>query len=78
MNMNENVKEINAKGAVGFLLHSPLENKTYFRVYENGDFKDYDIMCEELEVEIKSEFYSFYTKQKENILDFSSIAKGKN
>jgi len=68
------MQEINAKGTVGFLMRSPKDD-VYFRVYENGKFTDYELMCEELEVEIKSDYFSFYIKDNMSFLDFSSIAK---
>lgn len=68
--------ENKAAGVKGYILQG-LNKKHFFRVYkENGNFVDYDIHCEELEVEILSDWFSFYESKDKNILDWSSKALG--
>lgn len=73
--------EKKAKGTKGFLLKG-FKGNHFFRIYKGSDFTDYDLLCEELEVEILSDWYSFYEKEKEdkvdhNFLDWSSKALGR-
>lgn len=72
------MKEIPAKGVMGYIMSSPFRtDKYFFRIYhENGDFSDYDINCEELEVELLSDHTSFYEKDDKKYLDWSSKALG--
>lgn len=71
------MKETPSQGAKGYFLYNPLEY--FFRVYhENGEFTDYDIFCEELEVELLSDWVSFYERADgTKFLDWSSKALGK-
>ena len=73
-------KETLAIGTKGYILYSPFSKSYFFRIYkENGEFIDYDIHCEELEVEITSSWVSFYENENgDKILDWSSKALGKN
>jgi hypothetical protein len=68
-----------AKNSKGFILYSPIGNHYFFRVYDkkNKTFKDYKINCEEIEVEILSDYLSLYEQDK-NVLDWSSKTLGKN
>lgn len=69
------MKEVPAKGSKGFLLYSPFTKRHFFRIYEeDGEFKDYDIRAEEVEIEITSEWVSLY---EDKILDFNSKALGR-
>jgi len=71
--------EKTAKGTKGFILYSPFTKRYFFRVYKNdGEFVDYDINCEEIEVELISEWNSLYTNPTKNTLDWSSKALGKD
>lgn len=69
------MKEINAKGTKGYFLS--LKNGYVFRVYEGKNFFDYKIHAEEINVEILSDYYSFYEENNERFLDFSSKATGR-
>lgn len=75
------MNEKNAKGVKGFILYSPFgrdEERYFFRIYkEDGTFEDYDLKCEELEVNIDSDFYSLYESDGKKFLDFSSEALGR-
>jgi len=71
------MKEMNAKGVRGFLMYDFKSDEYFFRVYEQGTFTDYKIRAEELEVDIVSDYYSFYISDKEKTLDFSSKAVGR-
>lgn len=69
------MQETNAKDTKGFFIYSPFRNpKYFFRVYkDDGTFLDYALRCEELEVKIDSDAYSFYDKGDGKItLDYSS------
>jgi hypothetical protein len=68
--------ETNAKGTKGYFLS--LKNGYVFRVYEGKNFVDYKIRAEEINVEILSDYYSFYEENNEKFLDFSSKALGKD
>ena len=75
------VNEKPAKGTKGFILYSPFDKGFFFRIYHDDDtFIDYDINTEELEVEIISDWNSFYEypDKKLNILDWSSKALGRS
>lgn len=69
--------EKSAKNSKGFILYSPIGNHYFFRIYNKGSktFKDYKINCEEIEIEIISDYLSLYDD--DNILDWSSKALGK-
>lgn len=72
------MKEIKSKGIKGYILSS-FDNRCFFRVYHtDGDFTDYDINCEELEVELLSDWISLYESENKNILDWSSKALGRD
>lgn len=71
------MKEINAKGVRGFLLHNFKSDEYIFRVYSGKDFKDYKLRAEEVEIDIVSDYYSLYEDENEKTLDFSSEALGK-
>ena len=68
-----------AKNSKGFILYSPIGNQYFFRIYSNNNktFTDYKINCEEIEVEITSDWLSLYEKEKP-VLDWSSKTLGKN
>lgn len=68
-----------AKGTKGFILYSPFCHNYFFRIYgDNHDFVDYEINCEELEVEIVCDWLSLYENKDRPTLDWSSKALGKN
>lgn len=69
------MKEISAKGTKGYFLS--LKNGYVFRVYKGKNFVDYKIHAEEINVEILSDYYSFYEENNERFLDFSSKATGR-
>lgn len=77
------IREIPAKGIRGFLLYSPFAKKHFFRVYDRDNkniFTDYDISCEEIEIELLSNYNSLYQdiESQDYSLDWSSEARGKN
>jgi len=65
-----------AKGKKGFLLYSPFREGYFFRIYDGENFKDYDLIAEEIEIKIL-EGVSLYESEERNKLDFSSKALGK-
>ena len=69
-----------SQGTRGYFLYSPLSKNYFFRVYhDNGDFTDHDIHCEEIEVELLSDWLSFYEKDDNTkTLDWSSKALGRD
>lgn len=76
------MKESPAKGKKGYLLYSPFGRKEhgyFFRIYNSdGTFTDYDINCEELEVEILCDSVAFYENENgKKTLDWSSRALGR-
>jgi hypothetical protein len=66
-----------AKGKTGFLLYSPFRKTHFFRVYDGENFKDYDLIAEEVEIKIVEDWVSLYESEERNKLDFSSKALGK-
>jgi len=72
-----NYKEKPAKGKRGFFLYSPVKQTYFFRIYDGENFKDYDLIAEEIEVEIVEDWVSLYESEERNKLDFSSKALGK-
>ena len=71
--------EKTAKGIRGFILYSPVNQRFFFRVYNpDKTFTDYDINCEEIEVELISDWNSLYEYPDRNSLDWSSKALGRN
>jgi len=55
-----------------------IKDKYFFRIYQgSGNFIDYDINIEELEVKISSKYASFYEEKDYKKLDWSSEALGK-
>jgi len=72
-----NYKEKPAKGKRGFLLYSPVKQGYFFRIYDEENFKDYDLIAEEIEVEIVGDWVSLYESEERNVLDFSTKALGK-
>lgn len=74
--------ETSAKGKKGYLLYSPFGRKEhgyFFRIYNSdGTFTDYDINCEELEIEILCDWVAFYENENgKKTLDWSSKALGR-
>jgi len=75
--------EVPAKGIRGFFLYSPVTKEHFFRVYDLLDkskFTDFKVTAEEIEVELISDFNSFYIdpeNPEKNKLDFSSRVLGK-
>ena len=64
-----------ARGVKGFLLYSPFTKKHFFRVYDPEDksvFVDYDLVAEDIEIKILSNFTSLYESEKRNRLDYTS------
>ena len=72
-----NYKEKSAKGKRGFLLYSPVRDGYFFRIYDGENFRDYDLVAEEIEVKIVEDCISLYESEERNILDFSTKALGK-
>jgi hypothetical protein len=72
-----NYKERPAKGKKGFLLYSPYKQGYFFRIYDGENFKDYDLIAEEIEVEMVGDWVSLYESEERNVLDFSSKALDK-
>ena len=73
------LKEKSTKGVRGFILYSPFgkeRGRYFFRVYTSkGQFIDYDIRTEEIEVELDGEWLSLYESENgKNYLDWSSKA----
>lgn len=66
-----------AKEKVGFLLYSPFKQYHFFRIYDGENFKDYDLIAEEVEIKIVGDWVSLYESEERNKLDFSSRALGK-
>lgn len=72
-------REKPTKGVRGFILYSPFGKeggRYFFRVYTpQGQFTDYDIRAEEIEVELDGEWLSLYESENgKNYLDWSSKA----
>jgi hypothetical protein len=67
-----------ANGATGFICRSAIDGSHFFRVYESdGNFVDYDIQHDELEVTISAgAMASFYRVGDEKILDHSPEVLG--
>jgi len=67
-----------AKNSRGFLLHSPFSNRYFYRVYKkDGNFIDYEILCEELEIEIISDWIDLYESENKNYIDWNKKTLGK-
>lgn len=69
-----NYEEKPAKNKRGFLLYSMYKKIHFFRVYEGENFTDYDLLAEEIEIQILGDWTSLYTSDENNKLDFSSKA----
>lgn len=67
-----------AKGSRGFILWSPLNNRYFYRVYTDnrGNFIDYHIRCEELEVQIISDWVDLHTEEDNHYIDWNQKALG--
>jgi hypothetical protein len=72
-----NYKEKSAKSKKGFLLYSPTREGYFFRIYDGENFKDYDLIAEEIEIKIIDKWVSLYESEEKNKLDFSSKALGR-
>lgn len=72
-----NYKEKPAKGKRGFLLYSPARQEYFFRIYNGKNFTDYDLLAEEIEIEIVGDWVSLYENEERNLLEFSTKALGK-
>jgi hypothetical protein len=72
-----NYKEKPAKSKRGFFLYSPVKQGYFFRIYDGENFKDYDLIAEEIEVEMVGDWVSLYESEERNVLDFSTKALGK-
>jgi hypothetical protein len=72
-----NYKERPAKGKRGFLLYSPARKEYFFRAYDGENFTDYNLLAEEIEVEMVGDWVSLYESEERNVLDFSTKALGK-
>jgi hypothetical protein len=67
------IKEKSANGTKGFLMWSPKAQDFVFRVYnKDKTFTDYRILCEELELTINSDYYSLFSTENRNYIDFSN------
>ncbi len=67
-----------ANGVQGFLLRDGVNGSFFFRVYhENGEFTDYEILHDDLEVTITHDaFASFYQLGDRLVLDHSPEVLG--
>ena len=72
-----NYKEKSAKDKTGFLLWSPVGQRHFFRIYDDENFKDYELFAEEIKIKLVGEWVSLYESEEKNKLDFSSKALGK-
>jgi hypothetical protein len=75
------MKEKSAKGVKGYLLYSPFDKRHIFRVYDEknkGQFTDYQIIAEDIEIKINSDYYSLINKDGLYILDYSKKALKRN
>ena len=72
-----NYEEKSAKNKKGFLLYSPVREGYFFRIYDGENFKDYDLIAEEIEIKIIGKWVSLYESEEKNKLDFSSKALGR-
>jgi hypothetical protein len=67
------INEKSANGTKGFLMWSPKAQDFVFRVYnKDKTFTDYRILCEELELTINSDYYSLFSTENRNYIDFST------
>jgi hypothetical protein len=67
------INEKNANGTKGFLMWSPKAQDFVFRVYnKDKTFTDYRILCEELELTINSDYYSLFSTENRDYIDFST------
>lgn len=71
-----NYKEKPAKNTKGFLLYSPVKQGYFFRIYDGDTFKDYDLVAEEIEVNLVGDWVSLYESEENNKLDFSTKTLG--
>ena len=67
-----NYQEKPAKGKRGFLLYSPSRKEYFFRIYDGKNFTDYNLLAEEIEIEIVGDWVSLYESEENNILEFST------
>ena len=72
-----NYEEKSAKNKKGFLLYSPVREWYFFRVYDEENFTDYDLIAEEIEIKIIGKWVSLYESKEKNKLDFSRKVLGK-
>ena len=72
-----NYKEKPAKNKKGFLLYSPIKKEYFFRIYDDKDYKDYDLVAEEINVRLVGDWISLYESEENNKLDFSTKALGR-
>ncbi len=72
-----NSKEISAKNKHGFLLYSPVKQGYFFRIYDGENFKDYELVAEEIEIKLIGDWTSLYESEERNVLDFSTKALGR-
>jgi hypothetical protein len=72
-----NSKEVSAKNKNGFLLYSPVKQGYFFRIYDGENFKDYELVAEEIEIKLIGDWTSLYESKERNVLDFSTKALGR-
>jgi hypothetical protein len=71
------MKEKSAKDVKGFLMYSPFHKRHIFRVYDEknkGNFTDYQILAEDVEIKISSDYYALLSNDNNYILDYSKKA----
>ena len=69
-----------AKGAKGHLLYNPFTGEFFFRIYNEQDrsqFIDYDLCCEDIEIEIVSDDLVLHDHGTHGKLDWSPKVLGR-
>jgi len=69
--------EKSAKDVQGVFLYSPVKQGYIFRIYDGKDYKDYDLVAEEINVRLVGDWVSLYESEANNKLDFSTKALGR-
>lgn len=72
-----NYKEKPAKDMKGVFLYSPVKQGYIFRIYDGKDYKDYDLVAEEINVRLIDDWVALYESEENNKLDFSTKALGR-
>jgi len=69
--------EKSAKDVQGVFLYNPVKQRYIFRIYDGKDYKDYDLVAEEINVRLVDDWVSLYESEENNKLDFSTKALGR-